>query len=301
MRSIWKGHIRFSLVTIPVRIYNAIDSTQAVHFNQLHKEDGGPVGYQKICKLDNKVLTGDEIVKGYQFEKDQYVIVDPEDLERVKLKTTKIIEVEGFIDKSEIPPTLYDSAYYAGPDGEVSSKSYSLLRQALEDSGKIAVGKVVLRDREDIVALAPHRNGLVMFKLHYPKEIRSISEVPQLDALQEADENALKLAHHLIDSMATSISKIEMKDRYTDALREIFQAKIEGKEVVEAAEKETPTVDIMAALKESIEQIQAQRKPMVKATGTAKASDETEEAEAADTESEEHKDKAGKSRKRKAG
>jgi len=303
MRSIWKGHIRFSLVTIPVRVYNAINTSETIHFNQLHREDGGPVGYEKKCKVCGKPLIADEIVKGYQFEKDQYIVVEPGDLEKVKLKTTKIIEIEGFVDRSSLSPMMYESTYFTGPDGDVSSKSYALLREALEQSGKVGLGRVVLRDREDIVAVAPHKDGLVMYKLHYPSELREIDEVPQLDKHQQVDQNALKLAHSLIDTMATSIDQIEMKDRYTGALREMFDAKIQGREVVVAPEKETPTVDIMAALKESIEQVKAQRTPMVKATG-ADAQEESQEAVSGDVEAPEELsagDKALKGRKRKAG
>jgi DNA end-binding protein Ku len=303
MRSIWKGHIRFSLVTIPVRIYNAINTSETIHFNQLHKEDGGPVGYEKKCKVCGKALTGDEIVKGYQFEKDQYIIVEPGDLEKVKLKTTKIIEIEGFVDSSSLSPMMYEAVYFTGPDGDVSSKSYALLREALEESGKVGLGRVVLRDREDIVAIAPHKDGLVMYKLHYPSELRDIEDVPQLDKHQKVDQSALKLAHTLIDTMLTSVDQIEMKDRYTGALREMFEAKIQGREVVVAPEKEQPTVDILSALKESIEQVKAQRKPMVKATGD-ESEQEEEEAVSTDQESAgEHaaSDSASKGRKRKAG
>ncbi|HUK90741.1 MAG TPA: Ku protein [Blastocatellia bacterium] len=293
MRSIWKGHIRFSLVTIPVRIYNAIDSGEAIHFNQLHKEDGGPIGYEKKCKVCANTVTNDEIVKGYQFEKDQYIIVEPADLEKVKLKTTRVVEIEGFVDKGEIEPTLYDAAYFAGPDGDVSVKSYAILRAALEESGKVGLGKVVLRDREEMVAIAPHKDGIVMYKLHYPKEMRNIEDVPQIDHQQKVDESALKLAHNLIDTMTTSVDKIEMRDRYAESLREIFDAKIQGREVVTPVEKEQPTVDIMAALRESIEQAKAQRKPMVKATGAKKEAQAEEEAAG--------REAAGKSRKRKSG
>ena len=292
MRSIWKGHIRFSLVTIPIRVYNAIDTAQAIHFNQLHREDGSPIGYEKKCKQCGKTVTNEEIIKGYQFEPEQWVTVEPEDLQKVKLKTTKIIEVEGFIDESEIGPAMYDTSYYVGPDGDVSAKAYGLLTAALKESGKIGIGKVVLRDREDVVAIAPQKDGLAMYKLHYPQEIRSIDDVPQVGKLEETDQNALKLALNLVDTMATSLDKIEMKDNYSGALREMFEAKIAGKEVVTAVEKEQPTVDIMAALKESIEQAKSQRKPMVKATGKAR------DVEAAEIEESE---KAGKTRKRKAG
>jgi DNA end-binding protein Ku len=291
MRSIWKGHIRFSLVTIPVRMYNAIDSSEAIHFNQLHKEDGSPIGYEKKCKLCGKTVTNDEIVKGYQFEKDQYIVVESGDLEKIKLKTTRVVEIEGFVDRSEIQPTLYDAAYFAGPDGDVSVKTYAILRAALEESGKVGLGKVVLRDREEMVAIAPHKDGIIMFKLHYPREVRDIEDVPEIGKQPKVDESALKLAHNLIDTMTTSIDKIEMKDRYSDSLRELFDAKIQGREVVTAVEREQPTIDIMAALKESIEQAKAQRKPMVKATGAKKEAEE--EAVGKET--------AVKSRKRKSG
>src|SRR5258706_3754168 len=149
MRSIWKGHIRFSLVTIPIRIYNAVDTEETIRFNQLHKEDNGAVGYEKKCKKCGKALTTEEIVKGYQFEPEQYVIVSPEDMDKIKLKSTKVIEIEGFIDASEVHPSLYESPYFAGPDGAVAAKTYSLLSQALKASGKVGVGKIVLRDREE--------------------------------------------------------------------------------------------------------------------------------------------------------
>jgi DNA end-binding protein Ku len=123
MRSLWKGHIRFSLVTIPIRIYNAVDTEETIRFNQLHKEDNGPVGYEKKCKKCNKSLTNEEIVKGYQFEPEQYVIVSPDDLAKIKLKSTKVIEIEGFIDAKEVHPSLYEAPYLAGPDGPVAAKT----------------------------------------------------------------------------------------------------------------------------------------------------------------------------------
>jgi len=263
------------LVAIPVRVYNAIETSEQIHLNQLHKDDYGPIGYDKRCKKCNKVVSKDDIIKGYQYSKDQYAILEPDDLAKVKLKTTKVIDIVGFVDKSEIPPMLYDSPYFVGPDGEVGAKTYSLLREVLKDTGKVGLGKVVLRDREDFVAIAPQEAGLVIYKLRYPKEVRKISEVPDLET-HEIDKNELKLAHTLVDQMVTSIDQIEMRDRYSEALKEIIEAKIEGKEVAGFVEEEQPTVDIMTALKESIKQ--AQRKPMVKATGKAKKQEEVEEA-----------------------
>jgi DNA end-binding protein Ku len=276
MRSIWKGHIRFLLVAIPVRIYNALETSEKVHLNQLHKEDYGPIGYDKRCKKCKQIVSNEEIIKGYQYAPDQYAILEPDDIAKVKLKTTKVIDIVGFIDRAEISPMLYDSPYFAGPDGEVGVKTYALLSEVLKESGKIGLGKVVLRDREDFVALAPEDGGLVLYKLRYPKELRNIEEVPQIGKEAELDPNELKLARTLVDQMVTSISEIDMRDRYNEALKEIIEAKIAGKEVTEFIEEEQPVVDIMTALKESIKQ--AQRKPMVKATGKAKPEAEAEEA-----------------------
>src|SRR6188474_2450709 len=204
MRSIWKGHIQFSLVTIPVRIYNAVDTKEAIQFNQLHKEDNGPVGYDRKCKKCGKVLTAEEIVKGYQFEPEQYVIVSPDDLAKIKLKSTKVIEIEGFIDATEVHPSLYEAPYLAGPDGPVAAKTYSLLSKALETSGKVAVGKVVLRDREEVVMIGPMDGGIVLYKLRNPSELRKMESVPQIEN-KEANKDELKLSINLVESMATTL------------------------------------------------------------------------------------------------
>ncbi len=270
MRAIWKGHIRFSLVTIPIRIYNAVDSSETIRFNQLHKEDNGPVGYDKKCKKCEKVLKTDEIVKGYQYEPDQYVIVTSEDLEKIKLKSTRIIEIEGFIDASEVHATLFESPYFAGPDGIVAAKTYNLLSETLKESGKVGIGKVVLRDREDVVLIGPHEGGLLLYRLRNPKELRKMVNVPQLEP-KKADKKELELALNLVESMTKPLGDIDLTDRYMDALREMIEAKIAGKETVTVEEEEKPVVDIMTALKQSIEQAKSQKKPMEKAKGEKKA------------------------------
>lgn len=266
MRSIWKGHIQFSLVTIPVRIYNAVETGETIKFNQLHKEDNGAVGYDKKCKKCGKVLASEDIVKGYQFEPEQYVIVSNEDMEKIKLKSTKVIEIEGFIDASEIHPTLYESPYFAGPDGPVAAKTYSLLVQALQASRKVGIGKVVLRDREEVVLIAPMDGAVVLYKLRSPEELRKTSDVPQLEKI-EANKDQLKLSISLVESMASKLEDMDLKDRYRDALREMIEAKIAGKQVVSAPEQEQPVMDITTALRQSIERTKAQKKPMVKAKG----------------------------------
>ena len=277
MRSIWKGHIQFSLVTIPVRIYNAVDTEETIRFNQLHKEDNGAVGYEKKCKKCGKTLTNEEIVKGFQFEPEQYVIVLPEYLAKIKLKSTKVIEIAGFIDACEIHPSLYDAPYLAGPDGPVATKAYSLLTQALKATNKVGMGKVVLRDREEVVMISPNDGGLMLHKLRNPVEVRKMADVPQLES-RDVSKEELKLSVSLVESMSAELKELDLTDRYRDALREMIEAKIKGKEIVAAPEEEKPVVDIMTALKQSIEQTKAKKKPMEKAKGEKK---ETEEAKPA--------------------
>lgn len=276
MRSIWKGHIRFSLVTIPVRIYGAIETQNSISFNQLHKEDFGRIRYEKRCKKCNEAVSGDDIVKGYEYEPDQYVVIEDEDFEKLKLKSTKIIEIEGFVDASEVHPTLYDTPYFAGPDGPVAAKAYALLRETLRKSGKMGIGRVVLREKESVMMLAPSGPGLLLYKLRYPKEVRATEDVPDTSDL-EADEAQLALAQTLVDSMSASFSELALEDRYRDALTEVITAKIEGKEVVTVAEEEVEVVDIMTALKASIEQAKDAKEPMKKATGKKAASADAKE------------------------
>lgn len=274
MRAIWKGHIQFSLVTIPVRIYNAIDSGQSISFNLLSKEGHNPVSYEKKDKVTGKPLQNDEIVKGYQYEPGQYVIIEQQDLDKVKLKSTKVIEIEGFVKSDEVHPTLFEAPYFIGPDGDMAAKTYGLLSETLRESGKIGVGKVVLRDRETPVLLTPNEGGILMYRLRFPNEVRSMREVPQMLEVK-VDKEQLKLAKTLVDSMTTKFANIEMKDHYYEALKTIIDAKVAGKEVVSVAEEEPEVVDIMTALKASIDA--AKKKPMEKAKGTKLAKTEEKE------------------------
>jgi len=272
MRAIWKGHIRFSLVTIPIRVYGAIETAEKISFRQLHSEDNGPIGYDKRCKKCNEIVKSENIVKGYEYEPDQFVLIEDDEFQKLKLKSTKVVEIEGFVDASEIHPALYDTPYFAGPDGEVAAKTYALLVQALKDSGRIGVGRIVLRDRETVMLLAPSENGIMLYNLRYPNELRNISDVPQIDGLL-ADKEQLKLAQTLVNSMSKKFSDMELTNRYKDAVRELIDAKVAGEEFVTVEEEEKPVVDIMTALKQSIAQAKAEQKPMKKATGK-KADDE---------------------------
>jgi DNA end-binding protein Ku len=212
-------------------------------------------------------------VKAYQFEPEQYVIVSADDLAKIKLKSTKVIEIAGFIDAGEVQPSLYESPYFAGPDGAVATKTYALFGEALKASGKVGVGKVVLRDREEVVMIGPLDGGLVLHKLRNPSELRKMESVPQLEK-KDVNKDELKLSINLIESMAANLKDLDLTDHYKDALREMIEAKIAGREVVNAPEEEKPVVDILTALKQSIERTKAQKKPMEKAKGEKKQADE---------------------------
>jgi DNA end-binding protein Ku len=269
MRSIWKGHIRFLLVAIPIRVYNAIEASERIQFNQLHRDDFGPIGYDKRCKKCNQVVTNDEITKGYQYEPDRYAIVEPEEIAKVKIKTTRAVDILGFVESSEIPSTFFDSPYYIGPDGPVAEKPFALLRQVLKDTGKVGLAKVVLRDREDLVAVFPHGDGIVLQKLRYPAEVRKMEDVPEIDAIPKVDKKELSLATSLVEQMVTTFSEIDTVDHYHEALRKLIDSKIKGKKVAEfEKEEELPRLDIMTALKKSLQA--SSRKPMVKAAPAAK-------------------------------
>jgi DNA end-binding protein Ku len=269
MRAIWKGFIQFSLVNIPIKLYSAIESGSSVSFRQLHKEDNGPVGYDKVCKSCETKLSSGDIVKGYEYEPGQYVIVEDSDFDNIRLKSTKVIEIEAFVDAEEVHHTLFDAPYFIGPDGEVAAKAYHLLMQTLKKVGKLAIGRVVLRDREHVVMISPYESGMMMYKLRYPDEIRNVNSIPQL-AESTIGDDQLKLATTLVDTMAKPFNELELKDRYKEALIEMIHAKIEGKQVVTVGEEHEPVVDIMTALKESIEIAKGQKKPLKKATGAAK-------------------------------
>jgi DNA end-binding protein Ku len=217
-------------------------------------------------------VTNDQITKGYQYEPERWAIVEPDDIAKIKIKTTKAVDIVGFVDSEEIPTTFFDAPYFAGPDGAVSEKPYALLREVMKQTGKIAVGKVVLRDREDLVAVFPQEDGLVLQKLHYPHELRKMEDVPDLENVGKLDaaklnKNELKLATTLVQEMTTTLSEIDTEDNYYNALRTLIDSKIKGREVAEFEVEEVPRLDIMSALKKSLQA--SSRKPMVKAAATA--------------------------------
>lgn len=261
MRSIWKGHIRFSLVTIPIQLFTAFESGSNISFKQLHKEDNGRIQYKKFCASCEEEVPYGDIVKGYEYEPDSYVVLDKEDFKNIKLKSSRAIDINAFVDIGEVHPTRFESAYFVGPNGEIAQSTYNLLVKTLQKTGKAGVGRLILRDREDVVLLVPHGNGLILYKLRYPDEVRSIKDVPDIQDVP-IDEAQLQLAETLVSSLSKSFADVDFTDQYKDALMELVEDKVAGKQIVtiDEAEVDTPVVDIMAALQKSIEEAKALKK-----------------------------------------
>jgi DNA end-binding protein Ku len=255
MRSIWKGHIRFSLVTIPIQIFNGLEADNSLSFKQLHDKDNGKINYKKVCSSCNEEVPMSNIVKGYEYESDKYVVFKKEEIENVKLKSTKVIDIEAFVDIAEVHPSRFEALYFVGPNGEIANPTYNLLKQALLASGKAGVGKVVIREREDVVLLMPEKDGILMYKLRYPYEVRNIAEMPDVKPTP-VDDKQLDLAHTLINSLVKPFGEVTFKDQYKDAVMEIVNQKVSGQQTIsiqEGEEKSAPVVDIMDALRRSIE------------------------------------------------
>ncbi len=265
MRSIWKGAISFLLVSIPVKVYNAIETSEKIQFNQLHSDDFGPIGYEKRCKKCAMVVSNDEIVKGYQHAPDQYVVVSSEEIASITPESNHSIEIIGFLKPEEIPTTYFDASYFAAPDSAAASKAYVLLRDVMKRTGRIAIGKVILREREELITISPEGDGLIIQKLHYRYEVRQVASVPGVDKLPATNSSELELAETLVNQMLTSFDQIDTDDHFHTALKAMLETKVAGGTIEVKASKSTaaPVVDIMSALQASLK---ATPKPKAKDT-----------------------------------
>ena len=269
-RSIWKGHLRLSLVTIPVRVYPATDARAEIHFNQLHRVCQTRIQYKKWCPHCEREVTNDEIVKGYEFQKGRYVALDDADIEKVRPESTRVVNLSQFADASAVDPLLYDTPYYLAPDGKVAAESFAVLRDALR--GKAAIGTVAFHGRERLVAVEPRDAGMVMHTLRRADEIRrmdAIEELDQVPAKAKADEVAL--AKKVMGGFEQQIDLSEFHDTYEEGLRKMIDQKIKGKQIVEPEEPEAPprVVNLMDALRKSLDRVSTQKKRPARATAAS--------------------------------
>lgn len=259
MRNIWKGVISFGLVSIPVKLYTATEAKD-IKFNFLHKECKSPIKYEKVCPVCKKEVKPEELVRGYEYEKGRYVIVQEEDLEKIPLSTLKSIEILDFVQLEEVDPVYYVKTYYVTP-GDLGTKPYHLLLEAMRKTGRIAMARIVLRQKESLAVLRVYKNCLAMETIYYPDEIRNTEYLPELKDEFNIHENELKMAVNLIDNLTAKFDPGKYKNQYREALSELIQAKISGEEVATAPQFEpTKVIDLMEALRASIEATQKEKK-----------------------------------------
>ncbi len=268
--SVWKGHITFGLVSFPVRLFSAARS-ETLSFNQLHKDDNSRIRQVTYCQAEDKPVPRTELVKGYEYEKDRYVVIDDEDIKKVAPKTAKVMEILEFVKADQVDPVYLESSYYVAPD-EGGEKPYALLFQAMRRSNYFALAKVAMHNREHVIVLRPGAKGILSHTMFYQDEIRQVDEFRTDTSLVKDKE--LEMAKMLITSLEAEFEPQKYHDSYRENLRQMIEAKIEGKKVVETPEPHVaPVIDIMEALKKSLAE---KRKPAQVATAAAGSSGEAE-------------------------
>jgi len=261
-RPTWKGYLKISLVNIPIKVFPATDAGATLSFNQLHAECQTRIQQKRWCPHCEREVPNTDIVKGFEFEKGRYVVVDEEDLEKVRVESTRVINLEKFTDDNAIDPIYLERPYYLAPDGPVAKEAFAVIREGMK--GMAGIGKVALYGREYLIKIQPREQGLIMYTLRHANEIRSMGAIDELaDMPQQVKPEEVKLARQVIGTFEGDVDLEAYRDDYQAGLREIIDAKIEGREVV-APEVEAPpkVVNLMEALKKSLDAIgPSKRKP----------------------------------------
>lgn len=251
-RAYWRGYLRLSLVTAPVKLHAAVTSSGRIAFHKIHKPSGERIHYENVVEGVGEV-DKDDIVKGFEIDKGRYVVVEDEELERLKLESTKTIDLVQFVDRDELDPLYFDKGYFVAPDGKIGDEAYRVIREALRRSGKVALGQVVLSRRERIAALRPCGRGLVLDTLRYGHEVREGKDF--FEGVEDAgvEKEHLELATEIMKRKTKAFDPDRFHDHYQEALRDLVKAKLKGKlpEPIEAP-KATNVVNLMDALKRSL-------------------------------------------------
>ncbi len=269
--TVWKGHLTFGLVSFPVKLYTAARS-ENISFNQLHKTDNSRIKQVVFCAAEDKPVPRSEIVKGYEYEKDRYVVIDDEDIKKMAPGTAKVMEILEFVKTGEVDPVYFESSYYMAPD-DAGEKPYALLYDVLRKSGYVGVAKVAMHNREHIVIFRPGATGLLMHTMYYSHEIRKVEEFRTDTSVVGEKETAL--AQMLVETLAAPFQPDKYKDSYRENLQTMIDAKIKGQEVVAPpAAEPAKVIDIMEALKQSLA---IAKKPAASAPAISDAAGEEEE------------------------
>ena len=262
-RPTWKGFLKISLVNIPVKVFPATDAGATLSFNQLHAECQTRIQQKRWCPHCEREVPNSDIVKGFEFEKGRYVVVDDEDVDKVRVESTRVISLEQFTEDTAIDPIYLERPYYLAPDGDVAKEAFAVIREGMK--GKAGIGKVALYGREYLVKVQPRERGLVMYTLRHASEIRSMDAIDELSDMPATVKPAeVKLAQQVIGTFEADLDFASYRDEYQQGLREIIDAKIEGREIV-TQEVEAPpkVVNLMDALRKSLNTISTTKKKSV--------------------------------------
>jgi DNA end-binding protein Ku len=263
-RPTWKGFLKISLVNIPVRVFPATDSAATISFNQLHGECQTRIQQKRWCPKCEREIPLSEIVKGYEFEKGRYVVMDEEDLSKVRPESTRVIDLVQFTDAAAIDPIYVERPYYLAPDGQMAQEAFAVMREGMK--GKAGIGKLALYGREYLVAVQPKEKGLVMYTMRRANEIRSMDAIDELGGVPSKVKPAeIQLAKQVIGNFEGQLNLSEYRDEYQEELQRIIDAKIAGEEVVATEEKTPPkVVNLMDALRQSLDRVSTQKKKSAK-------------------------------------
>ena len=257
--TVWKGHLTFGLVSFPVKLFTAARS-ESISFNQLHKEDNSRIKQVIYCQTEDKPIPRSEIVKGYEFRKDEYIVIEPDEIKKIEPQTAKTMEILEFVKSNDVDPVYFESSYYMVPD-EAGRRPYALLTKALEESEYVAIAKLTMHNREYTVFLRPHSGGMMLHTMYYAEEVRQVEGFGPPDV--ELKDAEVKVAHQLIEALAADWDPEKYHDTFQENLKQLIQTKLEGGKVVEIdrPKKLAPVVDLMAALKQSLAEMEGKKKP----------------------------------------
>jgi DNA end-binding protein Ku len=259
-RSTWKGYLKISLVNIPIKVFPATDSGATLSFNQLHGECQTRIQQKRWCPHCEREVPNTEIVKGFEFEKGRYVVMEEEDIDKVRVESTRVINLEKFTDDTAVDPIYLERPYYLAPDGAVARDAFAVIREGMK--GKIGIGKVALYGREYLIKVQPRERGLIMYTLRHANEIRSMDAIEELtDVPEQVKPQEVALARQVMGTFEGELDFATYRDEYQEGLREIIDAKVAGREFV-APEVEAPpkVVNLMDALRRSLDSISATKK-----------------------------------------
>jgi DNA end-binding protein Ku len=264
-RATWKGYLKISLVNIPIKVFPATESSGSISFNQLHAECQTRIQQKKWCPHCEREVPNSEIVKGFEFEKGRYVIMSEDDLEKVRPESTRVIDLVQFSDAASLDPMYVDRTYYLAPDGGVAAGAFAVMRDGMQ--GKIGIGKLALYGREYLVAVRPFERGIVMHTLHHAAEMRGIDSVDELNSVPTTVKpEEIKLARQVIQTFEQPLNLATYKDEYREGLQRIIDAKVAGQEVVATPSEAPPkVVNLMEALRKSLDSVSAGKKKTAKA------------------------------------